>query len=155
SMISGETGKTIGERVNLITEVVKTTMLAAQNANERDREALRQSGIVVKQVLGHVQGLGDAAELMRNQGTVIRHDVENLLVTLQYQDRVSQMLDVIDRDIAKMLQTFTENHGAPSTAEWLNELETYYTMNDQRGSHAQSRSAAHTSKPEESEITFF
>jgi methyl-accepting chemotaxis protein len=155
SLMSADTGKTITERVNQIAETVKTTLKSAQKVNETDRVALHKSGQVVKDVLGHVQNLGDAAETMRSQGVVIRNDVENLLVTLQYQDRVSQMLAVLDRDINKLLLVIDEGKGLPTTSEWLNELEKYYTMKDQQHSHVQSRSAASSTEPQDADITFF
>ncbi|WP_295750144.1 methyl-accepting chemotaxis protein [Undibacterium sp.] len=155
SLISGETGKTIGERVTQINEVVKSTLKTAQKANEQDRKVMQQSGKVVKEVLGHVQSLGDAAEEMRSRGEVIRNDVENLLVTLQYQDRVSQILDVLDRDIGKLLKTMAEQIPMPSTAEWMADLETYYTMNDQHSSHVQARGTPSQNASKDDEITFF
>ena len=158
SLISSETGETITSRVNDITSVVKETLKAARKANDQDRDVLLRSGNVVKAVLGHVQDLGDAAEQMRSQGEVIRNEVENLLITLQYQDRVSQMLNVLDRDIDKLLQMINQHQGIPSTAEWLNDLEKYYTMDDQHINHAQSRRSGNSSGPAEdadSDITFF
>ena len=102
-----------------------------------------------------MQSLGDAAELMRSQGEIIRNDVENLLITLQYQDRVSQMLDVLDRDITKLMGVFSENQGIPPTSQWLNDLEKYYTLDDQHMSHAQSRTNNKPDNAEETDITFF
>ncbi|WP_230409774.1 methyl-accepting chemotaxis protein [Undibacterium fentianense] len=157
SLISSETGQTITGRVNEITSVVKETLKSARKANDQDREILFRSGNVVKAVLGHVESLGNAAEVMRSQGEVIRNEVENLLVTLQYQDRVSQMLNVLDRDIGKLLSIINQQQGIPSTAEWLNELEQYYTMNDQHINQAQSRAGGTTPQHQEpeSDITFF
>lgn len=154
SMISAETGKTINVRVQQITEVVKHTLQTAQRANEKDRMVLNKSRNVVQSVLGHVQDLGDAATEMRNQGSIIRADVENLLITLQYQDRVSQMLDVLNRDISKLLQTLEADATLPASDEWLRELETYYTMEDQRADARTGRPESASSK-QEADITFF
>ena len=154
SQISAETGKTIDARVHQITNVVKTTLQTAQRANEKDRTVLNKSRSVVQSVLGHVQDLGDAAVEMRNQGSVIRADVENLLITLQYQDRVSQMLDVLNRDISKLLQTLEANETLPATDEWMRELETYYTMDDQRAEARSGRPDNAVGKQED-DITFF
>lgn len=154
SMISAETGKTINVRVQQITEVVKHTLQTAQRANEKDRMVLNKSRNVVQSVLGHVQDLGDAATEMRNQGSIIRADVENLLITLQYQDRVSQMLDVLNRDISKLLQTLEADATLPASDEWLRELETYYTMEDQRADARSGRPESASSK-QEADITFF
>jgi methyl-accepting chemotaxis protein len=155
SLISAETGNTITTRVNEISAVVKETLKAAQKANNNDRAILVKSGTVVKAVLGHVQKLGDTAEEMREQGEIIRNDVENLLVTLQYQDRVSQMLGVLDRDIHKLIEIISLSENLPDAAQWMNELETYYTMNDQHFNHAQSRVDPDQNKSAEQDITFF
>lgn len=154
SLISAETGKTINIRVHEITEVVKSTLQTAQRANEKDRRVLNKSREVVQSVLGHVQDLGDAAVEMRNQGSIIRADVENLLITLQYQDRVSQMLDVLNRDISKLLQTLEANETLPETDEWMRDLETYYTMDDQRAEARTGRPESAAGK-QEADITFF
>ncbi len=155
SQISAETGNTISVRVNEISAVVRETLRAAQKANADDRAVLLKSGNVVKDVLGHVQALGQAAETMRQQGEVIRNDVENLIVTLQYQDRVSQILAVLDRDIGKLITTYEENLAFPDKDQWMKELETYYTMNDQHFNHAQTKPPSKNSGEDESEITFF
>ena len=154
SLISAETGKTINVRVQQITEVVKHTLQTAQRANEKDRVVLNKSRSVVQSVLGHVQDLGDAAAEMRSQGSIIRGDVENLLITLQYQDRVSQMLDVLNRDISKLLHTLETDATLPATDEWLRDLETYYTMDDQRAEPRSGRPDGEPAK-QEADITFF
>jgi methyl-accepting chemotaxis protein len=105
--------------------------------------------------LVHVQNLGDAATTMRNQGEIIRHEVENLLVTLQYQDRISQILSVLDRDISKLLDVISNGQEIPATADWLNDLEKYYTMNDQYMNQAQTRSSNKSAAPQDADITFF
>lgn len=155
SLISADTGKTITTRVGEIGSAVKETLNMAQKANDQDRAILLRSGHVVKAVLGHVQNLGDAATLMRNQGEVIRHEVENLLITLQYQDRISQILGVLDRDMEKLLGVINEHQDIPATSDWLSDLEKYYTMEDQYMNQAKTRSGSTAVKPAESEITFF
>jgi methyl-accepting chemotaxis protein len=161
SQMSAETGKSIAQRVAQISQVVKTTMITAKKSNERDRETLHASGDIVKAVLSHVQSLGDAAEEMRMRGEIIRNDVENLLVTLQYQDRVSQMLDVVDRDIDKFLTLLqSEDQVTPDTEQWIKDLEKYYTMEDQRAHRTQATSprankAPPPQKEPEADITFF
>ena len=124
SLMSAETGKTITERVTQIADTVKTTLKSAQKVNESDKVALFKSGQVVKSVLSHVQNLGDAAEALRRQGIAIRNDVEKIMVSLQFQDRISQMLAVLDRDINKLLLVIDQENALPSTSDWMNELGT-------------------------------
>ena len=153
SQASAEMGKRMGERVHHISEVMKNTLNAADQATIQDRKVLEASGAVVKDVLSHVELMGDSAEQMRHHGNIIRSDVENLLVTLQFQDRISQILQVVLRDMEKMEQTAQDlgQGQLPSVDAWLNELQTTYTMEEQQQRHNNSDVAADTS----SEITFF
>lgn len=156
SHLSAETGKRIAERVVQITEMTQVTLEAAARAAAQDKRAIEASGNVVQDVLNHVRNLGASAERMREQGLVIRHDVENLLITLQYQDRVSQILQVVDDDMTRLLENLENGTGTytPTPEEWLDHLGGSYTMDDERINHTQQKAAQGTPKPED-EITFF
>ena len=75
------------------------------------------------------------AEKMRGQGNVIRAEVDKLMVNLQFQDRVSQLISVIDTDIARLKDALEGDLPLPSAQEWLDELQSHYTMPDQRRGH--------------------
>lgn len=156
SHLSAETGKRIAERVVQITEMTQVTLEAAARAAAQDKRAIEASGNVVQDVLNHVRNLGASAERMREQGLVIRHDVENLLITLQYQDRVSQILQVVDDDMTRLLENLENGTGTytPTPEEWLDHLGGSYTMDDERINHTQQKAAQGTPKPED-EVTFF
>ena len=90
-----------------------------------------------------MRDLGNDAEAMREKGTVIRADTENLLVNLQFQDRVSQIISVIDGDMARLQDTVaTDEAELPTGEQWLAERSTRYTMHDQRVSTPAAASAA-------------
>jgi methyl-accepting chemotaxis protein len=152
---SSDTGKRISDRIAQIGDIMKLTLQAAASAADQDKKAIAVSGTVVQDVLGHVQDLGSSAENMRAKGNIIRADVENLLVALQYQDRISQILDVIESD----MQRFGEQVGAdnpPGAEEWLRQLSTHYTMDDERANHAApARTARPHTAPAAEELTFF
>ena len=73
---------------------------------------------------------------MRGQGNIIRADIENLLVNLQFQDRVSQIISVIDGDIKRLRDTLDSDAAVPGADEWLTDLKRLYTMDDQHDIHA-------------------
>ncbi|MEN9865474.1 MAG: hypothetical protein RL748_1064 [Pseudomonadota bacterium] len=136
SQLSSETGKRISERVVQITDIMSMTLTTASRAAEQDKKAMTISGHVVQDVLNHVRNLGASAEQMREQGNVIRTDVENLLVTLQYQDRISQILGVVDSDIQRLQDVVCDpSNPVPTPEEWLTKLGKKYTMKDQRHTH--------------------
>nr|WP_314858071.1 methyl-accepting chemotaxis protein [uncultured Undibacterium sp.] len=154
SKSSAETGQNITERVVQITQVVKQALLAADRATINDKKVLEISGAVVGDVLSHVETMGDAATKMREHGNVIRNDVENLLVSLQFQDRISQVLQVVSADIQRMQETMNQIDGGalPDTELWMSELQSTYTMTDELRNHGDPNVAE---EKESTEITFF
>ncbi|OGB35058.1 MAG: hypothetical protein A3F78_19065 [Burkholderiales bacterium RIFCSPLOWO2_12_FULL_61_40] len=133
SQRSAETGKHIGERVGHIGAIMNTTLSAAEEATEEDKNAVSLSGELVEHVLGHVRKLGASADSMRTHGLVVRREVEKLLVALQFQDRVSQILGSVDANMDSMQQTLSDMGTAalPSSEEWLADMNQRATMADQ------------------------
>jgi methyl-accepting chemotaxis protein len=154
SQRSAETGKHMTERVNHITNVTKVALNTADRSAVQDKKILEISGDVVRDVLSHVQTLGDTAEEMRHHGNVIRSDIENLLVALQFQDRISQILQVVRDDMGRLEQLAQNLHQSPipTTDTWIDGLKDTYTMEEELRRHDKSSTKA-TEK--ESEITFF
>ena len=154
SQSSADTGKRMADRVENISAIMKQAMIAADRATINDKRVLEVSGAVVGDVLSHVETMGGAAEQMRHHGNIIRNDVENLLVALQFQDRISQILDVVMTDINKLQQTVGQiaEEELPSTEQWLQDLQSTYTMEEEfsnPGDNTQQSSNNNT------EITFF
>ena len=136
SQESAKTGKQITDRMASVTKMMKATVDAAAKASVDDKAIIELSGSVVQDVLAHVRALGTDAERMRGQGTIIRADIENLLVNLQFQDRVSQIISVIDGDIKRLRDTLDSDAAVPGADEWLTDLKRLYTMDDQHDIHA-------------------
>lgn len=156
SVQSADSGKRIGKRVHEITDIAKQTLMTAAQAAESDKAALSGSGDVVQEVLDQVRMLGTATEKMRSQGQIIRRDVENLLVNLQYQDRVNQIIDVIQGDIARLIEQVAQRHAQiPSAKVWLADLSKNYTMDEERRSHGELTGVASTQRESEQDVTFF
>jgi len=88
---------------------------------------------MVYDVLNHVRKLWASADSMHKQGLVVRKEVEKLLVAMQFQDRVSQMLGSVNEDMTRLQTTLetTSLDGLPSGDEWLANLRSTYTMEDQ------------------------
>lgn len=154
SQRSAETGKHMTERVNHIANVTKVALNTADRSAVQDKRILEISGDVVRDVLSHVQTLGDTAEQMRHHGNIIRSDIENLMVALQFQDRISQILQVVKDDMDKLSQLADNLHqsAVPTPDTWLAGLKDTYTMEEELRRHNKSPQA---NEEKESEITFF
>jgi methyl-accepting chemotaxis protein len=157
SQVSAQAGKQITDRMANVTKMMKATIDVATKASVDDKLAIELSGSVVQDVLGHVHELGANAEKMRGQGNIIRSDIENLLVNLQFQDRVSQIISVIDGDIKRLMDAIESESAVPGADEWLSDLRRLYTMNDQHQVHAPKTKGdrEQVSSPAAEETVFF
>jgi methyl-accepting chemotaxis protein len=120
SQLSAETGSTIGQRVQQIGVAMQTTLKSANETAEIDKKVIAQTEQVVGNVLNLVRSLGGSVDEMRNHGAAIRVAVEEVMVTLQYQDRVTQILDVINKDMNRLKQMMENEEAYPSPDEWMN-----------------------------------
>lgn len=133
SQRSAETGKRIGERVGHIGAIMNTTLSTAEEATVHDKRAVSLSGELVEHVLGHVRKLGESADGMHQHGMVVRREVEKQLVAMQFQDRVSQILEGVHNNIEQMQQTLADidTDEPPTSEEWLLALNQASNMKDQ------------------------
>jgi methyl-accepting chemotaxis protein len=133
SQRSAETGRHIGERVGQIAATMDATMSTAEDATVHDKQSVSLSGDLVEHVLGHVRKLGESADSMQAHGLIVRKEVEQLLMAMQFQDRVSQILEGAQTNMQQMqvaLQEMSENT-LPTSDMWLDALNKTSRMNDQ------------------------
>lgn len=104
-----------------------------------------QSEQAVGQLLKAFNAINPVLEqLIPEGGTTalsLQPDIEQMYVGLQYQDRISQMLGLVQDDMARLLQTLENPHQDPSelaVQEWLARLESLYAMAEQRRDHGHS-----------------
>lgn len=133
SQRSAETGKRIGERVGQIAAMMEGTLDHAQQATVKDKRSVELSGELVEHVLGHVRKLGESADSMHEHGLVVRSEVEQLLVAMQFQDRVSQIIEGASQDMGQMEQALQQDPSQPlpDAREWLQAFNSTAKMTDQ------------------------
>ena len=100
---------------------------------------------------GAIGGLSAAAELLQREGREIGEEVAEVLVALQFQDRVGQMLAHVHQDMAKLSHQI-DGHNRLDVQEWLRDLAATYTTSEQHAVH-QGRAECRTTTA--SDITFF
>lgn len=153
SMLSADIGTRITQRMTDVSATMNITLDSAARAADEDRDAIASASNVVGDVLGHVRELAQQSDQMRAQGSNIRTNVESMLVSLQFQDRTRQILEVIEMNIARLEQAVGEGQ-VPEPAAWLQELESHYTMDDERQIHGTDAAASGPSNSGD-DITFF
>lgn len=160
STSSGETGKRIAEQIARVGEVIETSLETAHRVANDDRAFADESGRVVDEVLASLRAtLHDiAAEstTLRECGASLRNDVAQMLTAFQFQDRISQILEVVRSDLARIgniAATCSPDTPDPAPDEWLAHLQSTYTMDDERRLHAPSGPVPHAAAP--GGITYF
>lgn len=165
SSLSGDTGKKIVTMVGTIGAAIDSTLHVSEQYAKQDEEMASTSSEVIESVLSNLRGaadsLGDSTETLRSEGHQIGGEIAEVLVALQFQDRVSQVLVHVRNDLGKLEQRLHDSANdiaqgrspQPLDADaWLAELAKTYTMQEQMAVHGGNSSDAANA---ESEITFF
>jgi methyl-accepting chemotaxis protein len=165
SKLSGEAGKKIAETVDSVNKAISDTLQVSRQYAQQDAEMVAGSEQTIVRVLSQFQatasGLSDSAEVLRRESALIRGEIDDVIVALQFQDRVSQILSLVRADLGKLEQHLDEvGHdlapGQPPSPidapAWLEALARTYTMPEQHVIHGGSPSQEPASQPE---ITFF
>ena len=155
---SGDTGKQITAKVDAVNAAIEATLEAANQTARMDESTMQGAESTVAGILDRfsaaVEALGTSSEILQRESTGIRGEVADVLVSLQFQDRVSQMLMHIQNDLEKLEHKVSDERCADESFDaslWLNELESSYTTAEQHAVHSGGRD----SRPPDSEITFF
>ncbi len=164
STMSGSTGQRIGETVSIVNTAIHKTLNISREYAKTDAITLNNASDVIKGVITRFHqsagGIVSHNEAMRSQSEAVAQDIADVLVSLQFQDRISQMLGHVSGDIDKLLEQIDSRnelrrlgHEPPvlDISRWLDELAQTYTMPEQHDIH---RGEA-PGKRNDSEITFF
>jgi len=166
STMSGETGKQISNKVGAVNAAITSTLEISKQYAEKDEAMEAKSEIVIAQVMERFHGAAGAVEQSANQlraeSQQIGVEVSNVLVDLQFGDRVSQILSRVRDDLNKLCERLIECETRAARGEptpivdantWLAELSQTYTMPEQHVVHRGGKVSAAPSRT--SEITFF
>src|SRR5690606_15000014 len=164
SNMSAETARQITAKVDAFNESISEVV--ARTDEDARQEATVAEG--AERTIAHVlQGfestagkLSESGNILRTESEAIRAEIDNVLVSLQFQDRVSQILTHVCNDLDR-LHTYLEQRqwraadGLPlpeiDTQAWLEHMSTTYTTMEQRDNPAGRQPAVSNA----SEITFF
>ena len=162
---SGETGSRIGKRIEQANATLQKTLDRTAEFAKQDDARLAQSESAVQEVLNQFRHSGerimDSARALEEESAVVQHNVEEVLVNLQFQDRVNQILSHVTGDMEKFVSMLREQQASLARGEnirtidvnaWLNDVRKSYTTLEQVAAH---KGQANVKKPEESQITFF
>lgn len=98
-----------------------------------------------------VDALEQVSKPFEHETEMVSQQVERMYKGFQYQDRISQMMTLLQEDIERLQVTLQTSQTQINAADWLTRLESQYVMAEQRQQHqGDAQSAA-----DEDETTFF
>jgi len=163
SGLSAETGKKISSKVEVINAGISAVLERADQYARQEAQVIGSSEATIQRVLDE---LGAAAEKMSHSTQIlqaesagIKYQIDDVLVSLQFQDRVSQIFCHVQDDLDKLYQyllAFRETSARGQACQpidvdvWLAELARTYTTDEQRNNHSGQQADAGAV-----DITFF
>jgi len=161
---SGDTGRHIADNVGIISRAIVDTCKVVQQAVQEQDDSMLTAQTTIRGVLEDFQGITDAllrsGTLLKNESIGIKAEINESLVQMQFQDRVSQIMNHVKDNIARLpgfLQNNQRQYAQVGTLQpldaqaLLTELQDTYVMTDQHVIHKGGKVAQKAA----SDISFF
>ncbi|MXR30837.1 methyl-accepting chemotaxis protein [Pseudomonas sp. FP1154] len=158
---SSETGQQMSAKVDIINSAITQLVQAASSGADQDSQSVSVSEDSIQRVLERFKSatgrLAESADLLQQESFGIRDELTEVLVNLQFQDRVSQILSHVRDNIEDLHVHMQQASQSPDQAvsidarQWLARMETTYATEEQRRNHHGESGAQQNSQ----EITFF
>jgi methyl-accepting chemotaxis protein len=165
SSLSGETGKRIAETVTVVNRSISETLETSNQYAEQEKHLIELAGQRIGDVVSNFRlatnGLIDSSAMLTQEGEHIGGEIAEVLVSLQFQDRIGQVLDHVGTDQRRLgarLQQAGQDVAAGRPAgqlngdAWLDEMASHFTTPEQHQLHRGANAAQSTASDE---ITFF
>lgn len=156
SSMSDETGKQIAARTDAVVKGMQSMAETAEHFSAQEDAAMRRSESTIVDVLAifseSANALMNANVQLERESLAVQGRVEQVLVSLQFQDRISQILGHIHDDQERLYHLLINNQCLPAIDQWLSALaNTYTTLEQQTLHHGQQNTPSNG----DDDITFF
>ncbi len=144
SQLSGETGKNITERVTMMRESMSEAMRLTDHSVQTDKESFAESESSISNVMeklqGIVTGLSQSSELLQTNSVSIQSEIEEALISLQFQDRISQILSHVvntQNEFVEQIDSYESGRISElNSRQWIESMRKGYAMEEQHLNHA-------------------
>jgi len=162
---SGETGARITQTIEQVNATLQNTLTKTQEFTEQDSGLIIAAEDTIKKVIETYSDSGEkiihGANQLEQENSAVQLAIDDVLVSLHFQDRVSQILTHISEDMAKLSPNYhqaqldiTQGNAIRSinTQQWLDNIKQTYTTLEQVARHDGNEDAKANT---ENDITFF
>lgn len=154
---SGRAGQQITEKIQWMDGSLRRTLEAVHAFDRRDADLIRNTEFTIQEVVSSFdiasRMLAASAAHLQQVNAEVQGEVQGAIYSLQFQDRVGQILRNVIRDMRKFETTEDlQRLGPEEVKAWIRDLEHTYTTTEERRAHM-----GHAEGPsgDDSEITFF
>lgn len=164
---SRETANHMTEQVNTVNLAIEKACNMVQQVNKDETEQMNHTEQRIDEVMSHFQHmlhtLDAQAQGLTEEAHQVKETVTHVIIRLQFQDRVSQILDQISLNLKELSESIAlaeqdRNHpvvGQLSPQKWLEKLKGNYTMIEQHQVHRGEEHQSNVKRAVQSDITFF
>ncbi len=145
---SGQTGDLITEKTSELNGVMNGLVNFSSNSNEKISESINNGEDIVERMIAHFESETstlekDGSDLLQLTHT-ISGEIEQMLVSFQFQDRVSQIMKQITDSLGEIEQLIKDRHdtrisglnpGPLEIEELLSHMKSTYTTTEQHENH--------------------
>ncbi len=161
---SSEAGQKIRQRVAEVTQALTKTVADSEQQVDHEQQLIQQTEHTISSVLsdyeGAVQGISETNHQMQLQAEHVQQQLSDVVMHLQFQDRVSQILSHVMDDMHKLTDNANrfaaqldagELPDTISVQHWLEGLRKTYTTLEQVSVHTGAKQQSGSND----DITFF
>ena len=138
STASGNTGKRITGKVASVNNTINQLVTMANNTAAHESQVLDEAGTVVHHVLDRfaesAAQLEERLAQMQSISNTVDQSITQVMVDLQFQDRVSQILGHVQQDAERLGSQIAEDR-IPDPDAWICALKKTYTTSEQHALH--------------------
>jgi methyl-accepting chemotaxis protein len=132
-------------------ELVLAPVLQDASLSVANKAAIDNALDMVRRAVG---ALEEIARPFQHETQMVAAQVDRMYMGFQYQDRISQMMALLEGDMVRLQETIKPGAGpTPDLSAWLAQLESQYAMSEQRDDHAGV--VTKVTEPGDNETTFF
>ena len=165
SGVSSETAKKMADKIGAVNTAISNASQIAENTSIQDQQSIQESEALIHTVIERFERvtsrLAESSEMLQTESSGIGNEVTEVLISLQFQDRVNQILcharDSMENLAEHLEETLARQRASGEvqpidTAAWMKDMAITYATDEQRRNHRGNQEAETKSKQD---ITFF
>jgi len=140
---SGRTGDRISVVVKQVSEAIERTRASYETFARKDSEMMDRASATIESVVARIRSTAsdvvNGSQALLHEGQSVRAEIDEVLVAVQSQDRISQMLQHATADQERLLACLSDL-SQPHTlqlppSKWLEQLKSTYTTPEELAAH--------------------